>query len=114
MPEWQLGHWRSTTKVVPSPRPIPGAPARNDSGRFAHAPAPATLAGTAPPRCTTRAQGLCSHCHLLQNGAFPSSLFAGLAKSFHKALAVLVIGENVLSPVAAIHDACPAVAFGEG
>jgi hypothetical protein len=43
----------------------------------------------------------------------PARLLAGLGQSFEKVVAVHVIQKNVLAPVAAAHDACLAVAFGE-
>jgi hypothetical protein len=41
----------------------------------------------------------------------PPGFLAGLGQSLEKVVAVHVIQENVVSPIASAHDACPAVAF---
>jgi hypothetical protein len=41
----------------------------------------------------------------------PPGSLAGLGQSLEKVVAVHVIQENVVSPIASAHDACPAVAF---
>ncbi len=44
----------------------------------------------------------------------PVGLLADLGQGFEEVLAIHIVPENVLAPIASAHDACPAVAHGEG
>ncbi len=44
----------------------------------------------------------------------PPGFLTGLGQGFQEVMAIRVIQENVLAPIASAHDTCPAAAHGKG